>query len=166
MSHNQADNLLHNRNGKSATTGPDLKVAVQAETLQHNQGQPVTNMPDPEVRVRAERRHFTAEYKRRILQEADSCPERGAVGAVLRRENLYSSHLTNWRQQRERGELQGLTPAKRGRKADPQAAEIARLTRETQRLKVQLQHAELIIDVQKKVTQLFGPTPTENDASK
>jgi transposase-like protein len=113
-------------------------------------------VPDPEVVVKAQRRHFTAEYKRRILQEADACTRSGEIGALLRREGLYSSHLNTWRHQRARGELQGLTPAKRGRKADPQAAENARLLRETVRLKAQLARAELIIDVQKKVSQLLG----------
>src|SRR5512143_731003 len=113
-------------------------------------------VPDPEVVVKAQRRQFSAEYKRRILQEADSCTQRGEVGALLRREGLYSSHLNTWRHQRARGELQGLTPAKRGRKTDPQAAENARLLRETVRLKAQLARAELIIDVQKKVSQLLG----------
>ena len=113
-------------------------------------------VPDPEVVVKAQRRQFSAEYKRRILQEAERCTQRGEVGALLRREGLYSSHLNTWRHQRARGELQGLTPAKRGRKADPQAAENARLLRETERLKAQLARAELIIDVQKKVSQLLG----------
>jgi transposase len=112
--------------------------------------------PDPEVVVKAQRRQFSAEYKRRILQEADTCTQRGEVGALLRREGLYSSHLNTWRHQRARGELQGLTPVKRGRKADPQAAENARLLRETERLKAQLARAELIIEVQKKVSQLLG----------
>ena len=89
-------------------------------------------------------------------READACTQRGEVGALLRREGLYSSHLTTWRHQRQRGELQGLTPAKRGRKADPQAAENARLVRETERLQAQLARAELIIEVQKKVSQLLG----------
>jgi transposase len=114
------------------------------------------NVPDPEVVVKAQRRYFSAEYKRRVLQEADACTQRGEVGALLRREGLYSSHLTTWRHQRQRGELQGLTPAKRGRQADPQAAENARLVRETARLKAQLARAELIIEVQKKVSQLLG----------
>ena len=113
-------------------------------------------MPDPEVVVKAQRRQFTAEYKRRILQEADACTQSGEVGALLRREGLYSSHLNTWRHQRARGELQGLTPAKRGRKTDPQAAENARLQRETERLTAQLARAELIIEVQKKVSQLLG----------
>jgi len=113
-------------------------------------------VPDPEVVVKAQRRHFTAEYKRRVLQEADACTRSGEIGALLRREGLYSSHLNTWRHQRARGKLQGLTPAKRGRKVDPPAAENARLLRETVRLKAQLARAELIIDVQKKVSQLLG----------
>ena len=125
-------------------------------------GQAVLNVPDPEVVVKAQRRRFTAEYKRRILQEADACTQHGEIGALLRREGLYSSHLNTWRQQRQRGELQGLTPAKRGRKADPQAAEIARLQRETARLKVQLERAELIIDVQKKFLKILDESPTVN----
>ena len=111
---------------------------------------------DPEVVVKAQRRQFTAAYKHRILQEADACAQPGDIGALLRREGLYSSHLNTWRHQRVRGEQQGLTPAKRGRKADPQAAENARLQRETERLKAQLARAELIIEVQKKVSQLLG----------
>src|SRR5512139_253916 len=118
---------------------------------QSRNGQARLNVPDPEVVVKAHRRRFTAEYKRRILQEADACTHHGEVGALLRREGLYSSHLNTWRHQRARGKLQGLTPSKRGRKADPQTAEIVRLQRETERLKVQLARAELIIEVQKKV---------------
>jgi transposase len=113
-------------------------------------------VPDPEVVVKAQRRRFTAAYKHRILQEADACAQPGEIGALLRREGLYSSHLSTWRHQRVRGELQGLTPAKRGRQADPQAAEIVRLQRETDRLTAQLARAELIIEVQKKVSQLLG----------
>jgi len=123
----------------------------------------VSTRPDPEVVPKAERRRFSAEYKRRILQEAAACTQSGEVGALLRREGLYSSHLTTWRQQRRRGELQGLTPAQRGRKADPQAAEIARLQRENERLKAQLERAELIIDVQKKLSQMLGLSETPSD---
>jgi transposase len=128
---------------------------TQIDKHQDN-GQTVRNLPDPEVVVKAQRRRFTAEYKQRILQEADACTQYGEVGALLRREGLYSSHLSTWRRQRQQGELQGLTPAKRGRKADPLAAENARLQRETERLKAQLARAELIIDVQKKVSELLG----------
>src|SRR3970040_3066644 len=95
----------------------------------------ISTLPDPEVVPKAERRRFSAEYKQRILQEAAACTQPGEVGALLRREGLYSSHLTTWRQQRHHGELHGLTPAQRGRKADLHAAEIARLQRENERLK-------------------------------
>ena len=116
----------------------------------------VSSLPDPEVVPKAERRRFSADYKRRILQEAAACTQPGEVGALLRREGLYSSHLTTWRQQRRRGELLGLTPAQRGRKADPHAAEIARLQRENERLKAQPERAELIIEVQKNLSQMLG----------
>jgi transposase len=112
---------------------------------------------DPEVEETPKRRRFTAEYKRRILQEADALTGTGQIGAMLRREGLYSTHLTTWRRQRERGELAGLTPAKRGRKStqDPAAETIARLTRENARLKAQLERAETILEVQKKVSAML-----------
>jgi len=135
-------------------------------TIIPNNGSTSTTLPNPEVVVRAERRRFTAEYKLCILQEADACRQPGEVGALLRREGLYSSHLTTWRAQRTRGELQGLTPAKRGRKADPQAAEVERLRRENDQLQAQLERAELVIEVQKKVSHLFGRTPTPSDEAK
>jgi len=126
----------------------------------------VSARPDPEVVPKADRRRFSAEYKQHILQEAAACRQPGEVGALLRREGLYSSHLTTWRQQRRRGELQGLTPAQRGRKADPQAAEIARLQRENERLKAQLERAELIIDVQKKLSRMLGLPESPSDEPK
>ena len=114
-------------------------------------------IPDPEVVPKAKRRQFTAKYKLRILEEADHCTERGQIGELLRREGLYSSHLSKWRQQRARGQLQGLAPKKRGRKGqDPSVAELARLRRENERLRVQLEQAEIIIDVQKKLARLLG----------
>jgi transposase-like protein len=92
----------------------------------------VVKMPDPEVVPKAERRRFTAEYKLRILAEADACTQRGEIGALLRREGLYRSHLDKWREQRRAGALQALAPQKRGPKPDPQAAEIARLRHENE----------------------------------
>jgi len=118
-------------------------------------------MPDPEVSAKAKRRTFTAEYKRRILTEADGCRMPGEVGALLRREGLYSSHLTVWRRQREAADLAGLTPKKRGRKKDEEAAELARLRRENERLRKQLDQAELIIAAQKKLAQALEAL-TEN----
>ena len=112
-------------------------------------------MPDPEVSTKAKRRTFTAAYKRRILAEADGCTGRGEMGALLRREGLYSSHLTTWRRQREAGELAGLTPKKRGRKQDKEAVELAKLRRENEHLRKQLDQAELIIAAQKKLARLL-----------
>lgn len=117
--------------------------------------------PDPQVVSKAERRKFSAEYKLRIVAEADECIERGAIGALLRREGIYSSHLDKWRKQRERGALEGLRGQKRGRKPDRQATEIVRLQRENEQLRSRLERAEHIIDVQKKLAQLLGTMPTE-----
>ena len=121
-------------------------------------------MPDPEVSTKAKRRTFTAEYKRRILEEADGCTESGEIGALLRREGLYSSHLSGWRRQREAGELAGLRPKKRGRKKDEEAAELARLRRENERLRRQLDQAELIIAAQKKLAQALEALTENEDA--
>jgi len=123
--------------------------------------QPMNQEPDPQVVPKAKRRRFSAEYKRRILEEADNCTERGEIGALLRREGLYSSHLTDWRKQRERGELDGRRNRKRGRKPDPQAAKIAQLERENEQLRSRLERAEHIIDVQKKLAHLLGTMPVE-----
>lgn len=112
--------------------------------------------PNTEVVVKAKRRQYTAEYKLRILRELDGSQGAGETGALLRREGLYSSHLTSWRRQRERGELDGLAPQKRGPKPDPQAVELTRLQGENERLRERLRQAELIIDVQKKVAQMLG----------
>lgn len=137
----------------------------QPRTEPNWNGQLEVEVPDPEVVPRAKRRQFSAQYKLRILTEADQCTQRGEIGALLRREGLYSSHLTTWRKQRERGQLQGLTPKKRGRKPDPQAAELARLQRENERLKARLEQAETIIEVQKKLSQMLGLPPAETDES-
>jgi transposase len=104
------------------------------------------------------RRRFSAEYKQRILAEADVCSQSGQVGALLRREGLYSSLLSTWRRQREAAVAEGLAPRKRGRKPsrDPQAERIARLERENARLKRDIEEAKIIIDIQKKTSQLLG----------
>jgi transposase-like protein len=116
-------------------------------------------LPNPEVPEKTTRRKFTAAYKLRILQEAEQCVQPGESGALLRREGLYSSNLTTWRRQRENGILQGLDPRKRGRKAkpaDPSADQIALLEKENQRLKQQLRKAEIIIEAQKKISEILG----------
>lgn len=120
---------------------------------------------------KAKRRRFTAEYKRKVLQEADACAESGQIGALLRREGLYSSHLVTWRHARERGELEGLAPKKRGptgREANPLAKELVAKEREIARLKAENAKLQIICDVQKKVSLLLGvtlPTIREDDES-
>lgn len=131
----------------------------QNRTIQTNpNGNAPLAQPDPEVVVPSQRRQFTMADKLRILDEVDRC-EPGQIGAVLRREGLYSSHLAKWRRQRAAGQLS----ARRGRKADPQAAELAALRRENERLQTELEQARLIIEVQKKLCQLFG-LPTQPGA--
>ena len=120
---------------------------------------------------KAKRRRFTAEYKRKILQEADACTEPGQIGSLIRREGLYSSHLVTWRHARERGELEGLAPKRRGPKAqeaNPLAKELAAKEREIARLKAENAKLQIICDVQKKVSLLLGvtlPTIPEDDES-
>lgn len=114
---------------------------------------------ETEVVVKPKRRQHTAEYKLRILHELDKCVGQGEVGAILRREGLYSSLISKWREQREQGSLKRLGGQRRGPKVDPNAAELARLQRENKRLREQLERAELIIEVQKKVARLMGETP-------
>jgi transposase len=116
-----------------------------------------------EVVAKAKRRQYAAEYKLRILREIDECKGTGEVGALLRREGLYSSLVSKWREQSERGSLTGLSGHRRGPKADPQAVEIARLQRENKRLQEKLERAELIIDVQKKVARLLGVPVEDNN---
>lgn len=118
--------------------------------------------PDPEVVAKPRRRTFTAEYKRRILNEADAARFSGTIGALLRREGLYSSHLVTWRRERDAGILDALTPQKRGPKSKrhPLEDENQKLRRQNERLTEQLRKAEIIIDVQKKVAALLGrPIP-------
>ena len=115
-------------------------------------------VPNTEVVAKAKRRHFSAAEKMRILREADACQGTGEIGALLRREGIYSSYLTTWRRQRESRELDGLAPQKRGPKPNPEAIELAKLRREHERLKERMRQAELIIDVQKKVARMLGAT--------
>ena len=126
-----------------------------------------SQVPDPEVVPQAKRRRFNAKYKLRILEEADACSQPGEIGALLRREGLYSSYLTAWRRQREQGQLDALSPKKRGRKPsvdEALAKELDALRRENQRLESRLQQAETIIEVQKKLSGLLGLTLNENES--
>jgi len=151
MSHNKQNNeqqqQSHQQKSNFQTLNGRLKQAVV----------------DVEVVVQAKRRQFSRAYKLDILAQAEQCTDVGQIGALLRREGLYSSHLTRWRQARERGQLDSSSQKKRGRKADPQAVEMARLKKENERLKKQLEQAELIIDVQKKVSQLVGLSTVQNN---
>ena len=120
---------------------------------------------DPEVVAQAKRRQFTAEYKQRILAEVDRTKGSGGIGALLRREGLYSSLVTTWRREKEAGALQALTPQKRGPKSrrDPVADENQQLRRDCQRLTEELRKADIVIDIQKKVAALLGrPICTPN----
>ena len=115
--------------------------------------------PDPEVTGKKPRRKFTVKYKLRMLKKADTCTDPGQLGVLLRQEGLYSSNLTTWRKQRDEGLLIAMSPKKRGRKAQPKnplALEVARLQKESQRLKNKLKQAELIIDAQKKISEILG----------
>ncbi len=127
------------------------------------------NRPDPEVPEKRPRRKFTAKYKLRVLQEAENCTAPGEVGAMLRREGLYSSNLTAWRKQKEQGILQGVTPKKRGRKTkekNPLAQRVAELERANRKLQSRLKKAEIIIDVQKKISQILQTDdPDESEGS-
>lgn len=130
---------------------------------QSTNGKEKEAMSETEVVEKAKRQRYSAEYKQRILREAETCRATGEIGALLRREGLYSSHLTTWRRQCERGELEGLSPQKRGPKADPQVIELGKLRRENERLRERLRKAELIIEVQKKVSQILGVALPESD---
>jgi transposase len=119
-----------------------------------------------EVVAKATRRRFTGEYKRKIVREADACKTPGAIGALLRREGLYSSHLTTWRAARERGELAG-APKKRGpvrRVADPRDKRITELERERTRWQKRAERAEALVELQKQMAALLG-TPLTTETS-
>lgn len=128
---------------------------------------PVPVEREVEVVAQAQRRRFTAEYKLKILREADACASPGEVGALLRREGLYSSHLSAWRAARERGELAGLTPRRRGPKAktkDPRDKRIAELEHQMERLRGRAERAEALVAVQKKLSLILGiDLPPENE---
>lgn len=146
------------------------RSTADAKTVADSQLQPdpETHHPDPEVVAQAKRRRFRADYKQRILTEADAAKGSGGIGALLRREGLYSSLLATWRREREAGILKALTPQKRGPKSKrhPLQDETDTLRRDNARLTEKLRKAEIVIDVQKKVAALLGwpiatPDPDE-----
>ena len=124
--------------------------------------------PDPEVTEAKPRRRFTAQYKLRILAEADACSEPGEIGALLRREGIYSSYLTTWRRQKEKGLLQAMSPKKRGRRAkekNPLIGQVAQLEKENERLRKELKKASILIEAQKKMAEILDSPlyPDESD---
>jgi transposase-like protein len=142
----------------------------QNQTLKREiKGQAKLEVRDTEVVPKAKRRQFSRKYKARILKEADGCNEPGQIGALLRREGIYSSYLTAWRRQQEGGELEPAQQPKRGRKPKSEAEqELVELRQENKRLRARLAQAEAVIDVQKKVSHLFGLTlnkPQEDETA-
>ena len=133
-------------------------------------GSASASRPDPEVVAKPKHRTYTAEYKQRILEEAEvAAATRGGLGALLRREGLYSSLLTYWRRERAQGILEALTPQKRGPKSkrNPLEEENLKLQRQNARLTEDLRKAHIIIDVQKKVAALLGhPIPEQDPEEK
>jgi len=126
---------------------------------------PGTMANEVEVLAKATRRRFSAEYKLKILREADACTQPGEIGALLRREGLYSSNVTTWRAQRERGELLGLTPKRRGpapNAKNPLATKVAALEREVTRYRARARRAEALVELQKKVAELLGSELSRN----
>ncbi len=137
----------------------DLKDMAETEGARRASGVSATgarDVPDPEVAEKPKRRRFSAEYRLRIVREADACKKPGEIGALLRREGLYSSLLTAWRRQRDTGALAGLEPKKRGPKAKAVDPRVKGLERELARLKRKLEQAETIIEIQKKVAGILG----------
>ena len=162
------------------TKMPELSEVKPAEVTERSgvtsagvnlHGSLPVSVPNPEVLEKPLRRRFTAEYKLQILKEVDALTDSGQIGALLRREGLYSSHLTTWRRQREAGTIQALQPQKRGRRGrrrDPVIQENEQLRRVNDRLARRLKKAEAIIEIQKKISELLGiplspPEPGEDD---
>jgi transposase len=146
-------NSLDSKGGKEKGILREKVSMIEGSNATGEQ-QIIKAVPNPEVTAKAMRRKFTAEYKLRILKEADACTKQGQVGALLRREGLYSSNLTAWRRRID----EGLVPKKRGpvaRTPDPNIRRIAQLEKDTARLTHKLKQAELIIEVQKKVAALL-----------
>jgi transposase len=112
-------------------------------------------VPDPELVEKAKRRTFTAEYKLRILKQAEACTRPGEIGALLRREGLYTSHLTAWRKQRDAGALAGLDRTRGRKPADPREAELAALRRRAERAEAELEKARKVIEIQGNVSALL-----------
>jgi transposase-like protein len=146
---------------RSRMEGPEV-VGTAAETAGARRATGVSAgdgagvVPDPEVPAKAKRRQFSPEHRLQILREADACRGTGEIGALLRREGPYSSHLVTWRKQRERGALAGMRARKRGPKGRAEDPRVKHLVRENARLQRQLKQAVTIIEVQEKVAGILG----------
>ncbi len=141
------------------TLPPDAREGPKARSAAGPSRGPGTPTPDPEVAAKPRRRRFTAEYRLRILEEAERCTKSGEVGQLLRREGLYSSHLTAWRKARNEGALRGLASKKRGVKPkarNPLEPKVRELESKVARLEKELHKAHTILDVQEKVAGLLG----------
>ena len=153
------------------TTMTEVSPAPGSEGARRATGDSGVRSPmgalDPEVTERAKRRRFTAEYKLDILRQADACKRDGDLGALLRREGLYSSHLVTWRRQRDEIAKAGLKARKRGPKPTAVDPRVKRLERENARLRRRLEEAETIIDFQKKLSKLLGIplNPSDSDGN-
>ncbi len=149
---------------------PQKRTPDDSSSADHEH-RPAEPTPDPEVSEKPQRRRYTAEYKLAILEQADACSAPGEVGALLRREGLYSSLLSTWRRQRAEGTLDALSPRKRGRRAkpvNPLSRRVEELEREKKELERQLEQARAVIDVQKKLSEILAleapPEATEDDS--
>jgi transposase-like protein len=138
------------------TGGAEAEGARRATGDAASPVEPLPRDPDPEVPAKVQRRRFSAEYRLRIVKQADACTQPGALGALLRREGLYSSLLTNWRRARKQGELAGMRARRRGPKPRPIDARVKQLEGENARLHRKLQRADTIITLQKKVAEILG----------
>ena len=150
---------------KAQQSASAMEDASQGARRATEDASSIASPPSPEVAATAKRRQFSASQRHRILAAADRCSRIGEIGALLRREGIYSSQLATWRKQRVATEHAALAPQKRGRKADPAIAEarrVAELTREIEGLRRKLAQAHTIIDVQKKLCTLLG-LPTAED---
>ena len=143
--------MTSKKNGSSGRSARDEAERSEAQLR-------AAARPDPEVLAKGRRRQFSADYKLRVLEEADACEEPGSMGTLLRREGLYSSHLTVWRRARRDGALGALKKQRgpRGRRQDPVALECELLRKENARLKHRLQQAETILEIQKKASEILG----------
>ena len=140
--------------GRQEVVGRPLEGAV-GDRKRTTDGRVATG-PDPELVERPRRRSFTAKYKLKVLGEADACTKPGEIGTLLRREGLYTSHLSAWRKQRDEGALQALSQRRGRPAADPRDAQLASLRRRAERAEAELEKARRVIEVQGNVSALLG----------